>query len=270
MKKVRSKNPIWDLRRFGVTPDKWGARFFKMDSPRVCCTSMPKSGTHFLERLLCFHPRLYRAFVPTLRGGIPPKYDPVKMIERLRPGQMLASHLRYREEIQEALVHNTIKHLLIVRDPRDVIVSDYFFAKRLETHHAHKKICGCKDISEGLDMYIKGFYESGPSIGELINGYIEWMPKAHLVYFEDLRGSGQIKTTQRNTIKDIFEFLSLPISERWVDHVLENLVSSDSPTFRKGLSGEWKMHFSEYNKFMFKEIAGQQLITLGYESDLKW
>ncbi|GAH00802.1 unnamed protein product [marine sediment metagenome] len=30
------------------------------------CVSLPKSGTHLLERALCLHPNVYRKFIGTL------------------------------------------------------------------------------------------------------------------------------------------------------------------------------------------------------------
>jgi hypothetical protein len=40
--------------------------------------------------------------------------------------------------------------------------------------------------------------------------------------------------------------------------------------YRKGVAGDWKNHFTADDKELFKEIAGDLLIRLGYESDLSW
>lgn len=40
--------------------------------------------------------------------------------------------------------------------------------------------------------------------------------------------------------------------------------------FRKGVSGDWRNHFSPKVKEAFKETAGQLLIELGYEDSLDW
>lgn len=45
--------------------------------------------------------------------------------------------------------------------------------------------------------------------------------------------------------------------------------SSDT-FFRKGISGDWKGVFTERDKEVFKEEAGDLLIELGYEEDLSW
>jgi hypothetical protein len=43
-----------------------------------------------------------------------------------------------------------------------------------------------------------------------------------------------------------------------------------SPTFRQGKSGGWKTQFSPENKAIFKDIAGDLLVRLGYEKDGNW
>ena len=43
-----------------------------------------------------------------------------------------------------------------------------------------------------------------------------------------------------------------------------------SPTFRSGKTGEWKKHFTDEHKAIFKEIAGDLLVRLGYEKNNNW
>ena len=44
----------------------------------------------------------------------------------------------------------------------------------------------------------------------------------------------------------------------------------DASFFRKGIAGDWKNVFTEEDKQVFKEIAGDLLIDLGYEKDKDW
>lgn len=45
----------------------------------------------------------------------------------------------------------------------------------------------------------------------------------------------------------------------------------DSQSFnRKGISGDWRNHFSPAQIDAFKRVAGKQLIELGYATDLNW
>jgi hypothetical protein len=43
-----------------------------------------------------------------------------------------------------------------------------------------------------------------------------------------------------------------------------------SGTFRKGQPGNWREHFTPANKALFKDVAGELLIQLGYERDNNW
>jgi hypothetical protein len=45
---------------------------------------------------------------------------------------------------------------------------------------------------------------------------------------------------------------------------------STSVRFRKGVAGDWRNAFSEEDKRVFKEEAGELLIELGYEEDYDW
>ena len=44
-----------------------------------------------------------------------------------------------------------------------------------------------------------------------------------------------------------------------------------SPTFRKGLTGEWRTYFNDSHKALFKELDEDDwLMSLGYEKDKDW
>jgi hypothetical protein len=43
-----------------------------------------------------------------------------------------------------------------------------------------------------------------------------------------------------------------------------------SPTFRSGKTGEWRKYFTEEHKKIFKDVAGDLLIRLGYEQSNDW
>jgi len=43
-----------------------------------------------------------------------------------------------------------------------------------------------------------------------------------------------------------------------------------SPTFRGGRVGDWRNHFTDEHKTLFKSLAGDTLIRLGYETSHNW
>jgi len=40
-----------------------------------------------------------------------------------------------------------------------------------------------------------------------------------------------------------------------------------SATLRRGVIGDWQNHFTDEHRVAFTEVAGRQLVELGYEAD---
>lgn len=90
------------------------------------------------------------------------------------------------------------------------------------------------------------------------------------VKYEDL------KFDTINTMEKIFNFLGADSSRSLLLKIsdetrFEKLKKSDGSSFyRKGKSGDWKNYFTEKDKKIFKQIAGDLLVKLGYEKDYDW
>jgi len=74
---------------------------------------------------------------------------------------------------------------------------------------------------------------------------------------------------------DFLKIIKLFSCEEFVNEARENLDFSklskkNKNHLRKGKNGDWKNYFSEVHKEIFKEIAGETLIKLGYEKDMNW
>jgi len=106
----------------------------------------------------------------------------------------------------------------------------------------------------------------GPSV--LGDGYTE-------VYYEDL-----LERSEKEMGR-LFRFLGARDDEGVVQRCVEsnrfeNLArrqvgTEDSASFfRKGVAGDWRSVFTERDKAIYKEIAGDVLIELGYEKDNNW
>src|SRR2546427_9566314 len=113
----------WTFERFGLTPGKLARRVADTGAPRVFCISIPKAGTHLLERALCLHPRLYRKLLPTFNDNNIRRWGGLgTVLAKLRPGQILISHLHFRPEYRSLLHAGGIRCIFLIRDPRDIIV----------------------------------------------------------------------------------------------------------------------------------------------------
>jgi hypothetical protein len=103
---------------------------------------------------------------------------------------------------------------------------------------------------------------------------LSWMNERRCltVRFEDLIGSagGGDSAKQIAQIRIISDFLNININERDIYHIKDNIFSSQTATFRKGQVGSWREEFSDEHKIVFKDVAGQLLVDLGYEKDFNW
>lgn len=91
-----------------------------------------------------------------------------------------------------------------------------------------------------------------------------------LIRYEDMLAD---KATQ---FARMYDFLGADTSDHLVEEVMERTSftklkkSGSSSFFRSGKSGDWRDHFTQANKQQFKRVAGEALVTLGYENDMNW
>lgn len=259
----------WNAERFGLTPPKLRFRLWGGTAPRVISNSLPKAGTHLLERALCLHPRLYRPIRRTLHDGLVHKAgDLTDVVPGLRPGQVLVTHLAYREDRERVLESEDVRTLFLVRDPRDIVVSQANYIVKEETHSLHRAVSGVSDYQERLRGLIVGCRELGiPPLNQRLEEYAGWLgSKTHLVRYEDLIGAagGGASHLQYSTLSGIYSFLGLDIESDDLVAVSERTFSSVSPTFRRGRIGQWREHFDATTSAIFEAEVGELAELYGY------
>lgn len=263
--------------------------------PRVLVNSVHKSGTHVVTALLRQLPHMIhsgRHYVldnfrstperPAVWGETPEVdwHELRRTLEAFKQGQFLTSHFQAVPTLVEILDDIGFRTVFIIRDPRDVVVSSAFYMTHLERHIMHRRYSrDFKTEHDRIMATISGF-PPGPnglgsvSIGRRIEGYLGWFA-ARGVYacrFEDLIGpnGGGDRRVQRAEIEAITRHLGYSLSPERMDRLARKTWSDRSPTFRKGVIGDWRNHFTDEHIVAFKEVAGRHLITLGYEHDLDW
>ena len=254
---------IWDLERFGLTPRKIRARFLNRDEPGVLLISVPKAGTHLLERALCLHPRLYRKFVPTLHSGNLDRYGGLEnLLGVLKPGQILVSHLPYSPERLKLIEQYGVRCIFVIRDPRDIVVSRAHYVARSKRHPYHFLFKG-KSLKERLRLAILGDPETGfIGIRERLERFAGWMNTSNfVVHFEQLVSA----ENRLCVLHSLYDFLGMKLDGELLSFISENLVSSASPTFRKGAVGEWRRVFNEEINALFEQtVDGALMKWYGY------
>jgi hypothetical protein len=139
-------------------------------------------------------------------------------------------------------------------------------------HHDYYKTL--PDFDSRLKVSILGLPNSAvefPDIAGRFAPYMDWLdqPSVMKIHFEDLI-QDRIATLTR--IMDHFlQRVPLHVSRQLILESLESSINpKKSPTFRSGKTGEWKKHFTDEHRKIFKDVAGDLLVKLGYEKNNDW
>lgn len=249
----------------------------------ILINSIPKSGTHLLAQILQAIPgitsygRLF-ATIPSFPHRVVPSHRMKAKLNSIVPGELIKGHIHFDAGIRDVINHTHACHFFICRDPRDVVVSEvHYLLEHARWHGMHPYFRSLPDHDARIAFCITGVYK-GKSIPEYPNieirleSYLAWeqQPEVCAVRFEDLLGLQQAETFDR-----IFEHVqACPGAQLDRDTILKGMYSSmhsqRAHTFRKGSVGQWAQEFSQGNKALFKQTAGDLLIQLGYETDLNW
>jgi hypothetical protein len=171
--------------------------------------------------------------------------------------------------------------IYVMRDPRDLIVSNYFSLRYshvpigaiLSTREHLEKL----DESAGLHQMIEWYQSLGGFAGML-----SWAqaaardPDILVIQFETLTGMHSKDEWAR-----IFSFFDIHMPPEVLQAVLEDHSfeakagrkqgqEDKSSHYRKGIAGDWKNHFNEQILPYFKEVTGDLVVRLKYESDNHW
>jgi hypothetical protein len=258
----------WTFDRFGLTPAGLRLRVANPGAPKVLCVSLPKAGTHLIERALCLHPRLYRRLAPTITGKeLRRRGGAEHFLARLAPGQVVMAHLRFDPSLPDTAAGLGIRPVFMVRDPRDIVISQVRYVVGRGDHWAHD-LFASRSPQEQLRLAIVGDRGGLRSLAERLAAYEGWLrPDVALVRFEDLVGAegGGERSRQLRSVAELYRFLGFPSDERLVDDVCRRLFSDQSPTFRKGTIGQWRQVLDDELTGLIWEVAGEQLVRYGYE-----
>lgn len=252
--------------------------------PILLGISFPKSGTHLLDQILLgfsnvapYAKRLH-SFYAEYEGESGIKRAPeqaIRWLDSLHPRDVASAHLFARPEAVARVCLPKFIPYFIFRDPRDVVVSHVFYVTEMEKNHVHHAYYqSLPDFDSRLKVSILGRPDAGiefPNIAERFAPYMDWLNHLEVlsIHFEDLINARAATLTR---ILDHF-LTRVPLQtprELILDSLESSINPSRSPTFRSGKTGEWKKYFTDEHKKIFKDVAGDLLIRLGYEKDNNW
>ena len=278
------------FRRFLRGPGKYAQAVLRWkrlsfnDAPPVFGNSKPKSGSHLLLQIL-------NGFTQIM----PYKYveaDPVRTIERGGRRKSEEEVLNELQEIAQGVIgwgyveaspanitflcspHRV--NYFMYRDPRDMLVSQVFFATDMsEEHGMHEYYKSLPDFGERLKVAITGIDQNGLYMVSVRHRYasvFEWLEQKNVmcIRFEDLIND---RDATLDAMLDEVESTGYKIPtprQKALSMLVEAIRPSKSHTFRSGKTGGWREHFTEDHKTLFKDIAGDLLVKLGYEESNDW
>jgi len=254
--------------------------------PILFANSFPKSGTHLLTQVLQGFP----AIGPAVDSGLPAVVtyigengrqrstgEILADLNRLLPGDIAYGHLHARPEVVDHLCQDGIAAYFILRDPRDVVVSHVHYVTEIETDHIHHAFYTevLENFDQRLRTSITGIPNSEipfPDIYQRFEPYLGWLdrPEVLCLRFEDFVQEREVALNQVYDHAVGRGFPSSMARSRSIQTLSESIDPQRSPTFRSGKVGGWRSQFSPENKALFKGIAGDLLVRLGYEQDDNW
>ncbi len=268
-----AKRLLWDAERFGFTPKKILEKFNNFETSKIMLISIPKAGTHLLERVFCLHRQLYRKLLPTLHSGnIEGLGGLKKILQETKPGQVLCSHLWYSEQYLEWLSKYDFKIFFMIRDPRDILISLMFFILKNKNFPAHTLLKGEKEQVNQLRICITGNHAYNLlSMRDTLKKFDGWYGRenVNVIRFEKLIN----KSSRINTIQDAYRFANIKTDDNYMRWLSEKIISDASPTFRRGESGSWKTYFPDAHcelKQILKKEVSDFVIRYKYETNNQW
>jgi len=256
----------------------------KMGWPILLGISFPKSGTHLLDQILLgfnrvapFSRRLH-SFFAEYEGESGRKRSPeqaLAWLDSLRPGDVASAHLFARDEVVKCVCNSAFIPYFIFRDPRDVVVSHVFYVTDIEARHVHHDYYqSLPNFDSRLNVSILGRSDAGvefPDVTARFVPYLGWLDQSSVlqIHFEDVINDRA--ATLNHIIDHFLAQFPLQAPRQLILESLESSINpSHSPTFRSGKTGEWKNYFTQEHKKIFKDVAGDLLVKLGYEKNNDW
>ena len=254
------------------------------EAPPIFGNSKPKSGSHLLLQILNGFTRImpyaYVAAEPirTIRkeGERRSINDVASDLQSVPRGVIGWGYVEATPENVAVLCQPGHVNYFIYRDPRDMLVSQVFFATDMhEEHGMHTFYKSLPNFGERLKVAITGIDRDGLKMVNVRQRYVgvfHWLEQSQVmcIRFEDV--INKCDATLNAMLGEVEKTgYQIPTPrEKALEILVEAIQPKKSHTFRSGKTGGWKEHFTEEHKALFKDVAGDLLVRLGYEESNNW
>jgi hypothetical protein len=188
-------------------------------------------------------------------------------------------------------IYPDAKLIYIVRDGRDVLISERF--RNLVEESKFLK-AEDKHIIEELRKDQTPFTNGARSIftenvirrvaGGWVKNLQETEDEGHRLFGQNYRSVRyeDLLASPFAEIQKLWKFLGVEVEQAWEKSIVDEMSSNPDEEWQtkrnediasflpKGQAGNWQRLFTERDKSVFKEAAGQMLVKWKYENDLNW
>ncbi|XP_073515301.1 sulfotransferase 2B1-like isoform X2 [Phyllobates terribilis] len=255
------------------------AQEFEFREGDVVIVTYPKSGTTWMQEILTL---IYSQGDPVIATSVPnwmraPWLEHTYFKDTLKDGEgprVITTHLP-SNTLAPALQKSKAKVIYILRNPKDVAVSFYYF------HKMAKFLPDSGSFPEFLELFLEGKVYYG-SWFDHVKGWYSEKNNLDIFYitYEDM------KKDLRRSIKKLCGFLGCPMYSEEVDKVEQHcdfavmsqnvmvnytlipreiLDHEQSKFMRKGVVGDWKNHLTEEQNESFDKVYKEKML----DCDLK-
>ena len=243
----------------------------------VLLLAYPKSGTHWLWEVINMVVNENTTYMKVNKEEFFLEANKQEKLATIKSPRVLNSHLTLKLLPREILTKK-IKIIFVARNPKDVILSDYW-----HNHQLNKLI--------GFDGSFNDFFQYFLEEKTLFGSWFDYMLKyqkdfaenpelpVHIVMYENIKEDPvkEIKNVAKFLGKDLNKDLCAEIAEKCSFNQLKNAKpppfhqtrTPGGSLFRKGVIGDWKNYFTvaqnELFDKVFKEKAKDLKLQFRYE-----
>ncbi|XP_058386704.1 sulfotransferase 2A1-like [Diceros bicornis minor] len=254
--------------------EEWENFVFKDED--VLIVAYPKSGTNWLIEILCLihskgDPKWIQS-VPIWERSpwVEAEYGYNILKDKEGP-RLISSHLPI-QLIPKSLFSSKTKLIYLIRNPRDILVSGYFFWS------ISKFVKKPESMEEYFEWFIQGNVPYG-SWFDHIHGWMSMKGKENFL----ILSYEELKRDTRSTVEKICQFLGKKLEPEELNSLLKNssfqvmkenkmsnysllhgqyLDEKNGSFMRKGISGDWKNHFTVAQAEAFDKIFQEKMADL--------
>jgi hypothetical protein len=238
---------------------------------------LPKSGTTWLEGMVASYPGFHAVTIPSVYGyelstGGTHDYElPQRMFSRFKEMLVVTKmHVHGSPHNVGLLREAGVRCVVLYRDLRDVAVSHVFYVRRTPWHPEYP-LYSQRSPREGLSLFAE----------RTLSPFVDWIRSWHenagdiglFVRYEAMLSDAAGVMTR------VAEHYQLDASVQTISAVVERHSfealsggrrrgqQNDESFFRKGVSGDWRNHFTPELAKVFADRIGDSLQGFGYERE---